>query len=1046
MQRNADLGHLGNIDNEGIDLPNFSPSVFNSDMCNNTNVDGVMDDADLLSVLQTCELGGTCEETACTENSLPPSTASRPQPTNPVQHPEIKEDMKNRFLPNYKFSSSVRIPTSAGARAGFKSPPTPTEETAIQSLKGSHPWIIRSRRHAETSNNKMTNGFHGKKKKGVEELLDFECSCVLCPCKLRIARADGHILCYEFVDKESGQSLEHIRHDDVSRIDQKQYRRQNQFGGKAKKEEEAKTEEGEEGDAKKEQPKPKFDSLSLLPSHHEFIRKFGMGLVAQRDWKSVAEAMKTSSECSLSKEQEDNIDDLSDRIKWYVKRQKGKGDPFFTNGWGKTPMSGNDVKACLDALKTPPSQRDGDPPLGNIPFTHSAAFKDAWEKMVVVDHDYDGDGSNFSYILLKYDDADDRAKEAVSMFLDGGCQLDMDFFVGVCPNDEWQVGHIGFSDLNHRYWILAVVISRSENHEAAGIILKSALSLLEEAGGKGNRILVDGGTALAKAIMSENEWRRLVEDVELELRRCLAHCLRRPFSRGGGYRGGKGSIHKALLDSKVPREIIAKIVGVLIMMTFIPPDKRESYSAAIDLLIKEYGDFLSKNFRAQYLTKDPNHLGGLCAGRAGEVASTQGGERRGGYIKNCHKQVCLSFGIGQRSRNPLMLVAALGRDGKRKQNKIENIAVVPNYNKAKKGYEVLRTLARYRVPDDDDIGDKRISPNFCSDFLYALVTRAKANGTGTPVEEEVSLHSVLGQDGAEFKIIFPSISTTYTELKRLKEEQVFDVIGGPAAMQMQTMSMEDVSKMLKDPRGCNRALTTLDHASQQTLKVFIHERLRKNTSNPRPGESCIDYVRRNGHRDESIFGGTRFARRFENSKKKSKRKSTKQQEKLEKDKWGGEEKDEEEDLGHFFEELEIWDDDAELEDTEEIIKTALLEAAKETVDGGDGVEGDADIFVFDEEEIAKLNSQASPDKRVRVLREMGDGVTVSVGRECCKTCCNCEMFNRWRICRHVIWIEVLHFRKFPTGDISSAEDGWEGIRERLLDIIKKTHIDISSAI
>ena len=53
MQRNADLGHLGNIDNEGIDLPNFSPSVFNSDMCNNTNVDGVMDDADLLSVTLT---------------------------------------------------------------------------------------------------------------------------------------------------------------------------------------------------------------------------------------------------------------------------------------------------------------------------------------------------------------------------------------------------------------------------------------------------------------------------------------------------------------------------------------------------------------------------------------------------------------------------------------------------------------------------------------------------------------------------------------------------------------------------------------------------------------------------------------------------------------------------------------------------------------------------------------------------------------------------------------------------------------------------------
>eukprot|EP00985_Skeletonema_marinoi_P020502 scaffold12212_cov86-Skeletonema_marinoi.AAC.4 len=57
---------------------------------------------------------------------------------------------------------------------------------------------------------------------------------------------------------------------------------------------------------------------------------------------------------------------------------------------------------------------------------------------------------------------------------------------------------------------------------------------------------------------------------------------------------------------------------------------------------------------------------------------------------------------------------------------------------------------------------------------------------------------------------------------------------------------------------------------------------------------------------------------------------------------------------------------------------------------------------------------------------------------------NCEMFNRWRICRHVIWIEVLHFGKFPSGDISDAEDSWEFIRQRILDIIKKTHIDVSS--
>jgi len=50
---------------------------------------------------------------------------------------------------------------------------------------------------------------------------------------------------------------------------------------------------------------------------------------------------------------------------------KAKWRFFLQNEWGKTPMSGNDVKTCLDALMTHPSQRDGDPPLGNIRVSHT---------------------------------------------------------------------------------------------------------------------------------------------------------------------------------------------------------------------------------------------------------------------------------------------------------------------------------------------------------------------------------------------------------------------------------------------------------------------------------------------------------------------------------------------------------------------------------------------------------------------------------------------------------------------------------------------------
>lgn len=301
-------------------------------------------------------------------------------------------------------------------------------------------------------------------------------------------------------------------------------------------------------------------------------------------------------------------------------------------------MTGDECKAVLDALMTIPSEREENPPL-EMSFVKSSDFASVWQKIVVVNHNYEGNGSTFDHILLEYDDAKLRAEKATKMYQDGGAQLDMDFFMGVSAADEWQVGHIGFSDLNHRYWILGMVIARSENSKAAGIILRHALNLLRDAGGNGNRILVDGGKALCSAIGNENEVRQLLEEFVLELRRCLAHCLRMPFSRGGGYRGGKGSIPKKLIEDGVPRKIVGKIVGLLLMMTFIAPDDNETFNLAIDLLIDEYGEYLSKHLKETYLTKNPNHLGGVCAGRAGEVASTQGGERRGGFIKQCHKTI-----------------------------------------------------------------------------------------------------------------------------------------------------------------------------------------------------------------------------------------------------------------------------------------------------------------------------------------------------------------------------------------------------------------------
>ena len=192
--------------------------------------------------------------------------------------------------------------------------------------------------------------------------------------------------------------------------------------------------------------------------------------------------------------------------------------------------------------------------------------------------------------------------------------------------NEWQVGHEGISDRNHKYFLLCFIIAKSENHEAAGKLIDRGCELV-----KMDRILVDGGKALDKAIgikdsanvnelknalpaegksiveelsksikcnkldtssnsdnfvqswnpglgqpqdtlfeevveafigQEDNEAGDLAGRANLESRvklllekkrlmkeRCHSHITRGAGSQGGGWRGGKGSLCRALLNN-----------------------------------------------------------------------------------------------------------------------------------------------------------------------------------------------------------------------------------------------------------------------------------------------------------------------------------------------------------------------------------------------------------------------------------------------------------------------------------------------------------------
>ena len=102
----------------------------------------------------------------------------------------------------------------------------------------------------------------------------------------------------------------------------------------------------------------------------------------------------------------------------------------------------------------------------------------------------------------------------------------MDFFHVPGVDADWQVGHIGFSDHVHRYHILCMIICHSENSTTAGMLVKRAVDLITMKGGRLSCLLVDGGTALNKAIGDENAQNQLLRGWSIQKRRCFAHIIR----------------------------------------------------------------------------------------------------------------------------------------------------------------------------------------------------------------------------------------------------------------------------------------------------------------------------------------------------------------------------------------------------------------------------------------------------------------------------------------------------------------------------------------
>ena len=244
----------------------------------------------------------------------------------------------------------------------------------------------------------------------------------------------------------------------------------------------------------------------------------------------------------------------------------------------------------------------------------------------------------------------------------------------------------------------------------------------------------------------------------------------------------------------MPRDIMGKMVGFALMMSYIPPSEPEVFRTAVQALIAEFKSHLTENIIKQYLNGNPKDLGGRCAGPAGTVASNQGGERRGGWLKNGLAKILKFYGITT-TVNPVYFLIAAAKDTEFYfPNGANCIATKPNRALVEQdAFKSLSALANHNASRG----------NFSSDFLYSICTIKDATGHGN----EVPLHTVLGKKNTHFTVFIPSIATQLNTLKRMLLADADGRSSGPMAFMQHCPSLSQVSQITSNPTNCYNHLS-----------------------------------------------------------------------------------------------------------------------------------------------------------------------------------------------------------------------------------------------
>lgn len=455
-----------------------------------------------------------------------------------------------------------------------------------------------------------------------------------------------------------------------------------------------------------------------------------------------------------------------------------------------------------------------------------------WPYIKVLDHDIATVPGQFTHVTFAPADVAERCANAAAMYPNGKVQLEMDFFY---PREEGpiQVGHAGISDCHHKYWPLVYSVTPSEDKDSCVRVLNNAINLVEDNGGLVSTLLSDGGGAILSAIDQINSERQLAGKPIIKKRRCFAHNIRMPHTKGGGKRGGQGSLCRYLLDHGCPPDVMAKIMSKIILFNYLPD--KETFKVATQLLIEEYAPYLDEHVLKNYLDpNDANKIGGRAANEfQGQNGSTQGVERRGGNVKDKITSIVKGMSPTERA-NPLNILSAVARDSRFRFSKDGvKFATKPSLKDIDKS--LVYKLSGWRGRDD-----------LPADLLYMILT--DENG------DILNSGSCIGQSDASFRVHLPTMSNIYTTLKEMKnEEQRFTSV---ETFAMQGLAEHDYSST--DYKTWRLVYQHTSAAEKRQLKKKLVEKLKAHTVERLADEDTYGYLLRNGQRLPQSAKGVLF--------------------------------------------------------------------------------------------------------------------------------------------------------------------------------------------